>query len=402
MFLSELFHPHGSGAELATRLYAELLSNADVSVNVVTNRFAGESAVTKNGSLTIHRLPMFKNGDTIKYSVLTRFDVLFSSFLREMIKKADVVYVPRFWFSAILLAKAQRKPVISHLHDYIPVCSLSNVYNETKAENCTRQTPFCSPECIYSFEKAHERNLKQTITSIVLNTSIGRYIPKLVKLADAVVCVSKKQMEIVGEKDQSLRDKMNVIYNPFPDFSDIDLTCNDFGYFGGSDVLKGFRILAKALMRLKGRSAKPIHVHATKFKGYENSYVNELKDLGLVLHGKLEDAEFERVYRSVSCVLVPSLWHEPLPYVVTEALVRRRFVIASRVGGISEQVDGCKGAILLSPGDYEGLSNSLEYVSSLSKDEILNFGSQNRETFLRRFNNDSSIKTFIKLCEKIL
>ena len=123
LFLSELFYPYGGGAELATYLYAKLLNKAEFKVVVVTNRFAGESEVLKNGNLTVYRLPLFKKGGSVKYSVLKRFDVLLSSFMRKMVKWADAVYIPRFWYSAIPLAKAYGKPVITHLHDYIPIMS---------------------------------------------------------------------------------------------------------------------------------------------------------------------------------------------------------------------------------------------------------------------------------------
>jgi hypothetical protein len=46
LFLSELFYPHG-GAELATYLYAKLLSEAGFNAVVITNRFTGESDVSK-------------------------------------------------------------------------------------------------------------------------------------------------------------------------------------------------------------------------------------------------------------------------------------------------------------------------------------------------------------------
>lgn len=35
LFLSELFYPHGSGAELATYLYADLLSKSDFNFRVI-------------------------------------------------------------------------------------------------------------------------------------------------------------------------------------------------------------------------------------------------------------------------------------------------------------------------------------------------------------------------------
>jgi len=43
--------------------------------------------------------------------------VLFSSFLREVIRWADLAYVPRFWYSAIPFARAYGKPVVTHLRE---------------------------------------------------------------------------------------------------------------------------------------------------------------------------------------------------------------------------------------------------------------------------------------------
>jgi len=92
LFLSELFYPHGGGAELATFLYAKLLSEAGFNIAVVTNRFVAESEVSKNENLIIYRLNLVKDNGIGKYSILQRFDVLFSSFMRKMVKWADVVY----------------------------------------------------------------------------------------------------------------------------------------------------------------------------------------------------------------------------------------------------------------------------------------------------------------------
>ena len=70
LFLSELFFPHGGGAEFATYLYAKLLSEATYNVIVITNRFHGESDVSKSGNLTIYRLPLLSNVKSVKFSIL--------------------------------------------------------------------------------------------------------------------------------------------------------------------------------------------------------------------------------------------------------------------------------------------------------------------------------------------
>lgn len=150
LFLSELFYPHGGGAELATYLYANLLSVAGFNVVVVTNRFASESPFSKNGNLMIYRLPLFKEDRNTKYSILKRFDVLFSSFMRKIMKWADAIYIARFWYSAMPLAKAYRKPVITHLHDYVPICPLSNSYDVSKDVVCDHNGLLCPPRCFFS------------------------------------------------------------------------------------------------------------------------------------------------------------------------------------------------------------------------------------------------------------
>jgi glycosyltransferase involved in cell wall biosynthesis len=402
LFLSELLYPHGGGAEYATFLYAKLLSQAGFDIIVVTNRFSGESEVSREGTLTICRLPLLGKSESVKYAILKRFDVLFSGFMTKMMKWADVVYVPRFWFSAIPLAKALRKPTVTHLHDYIPICSLAILYDETKAKTCDRRGIICSPKCIYAYEKSHDRNFQETLTSVILNSSVGRYLPKFIDISDAIICVSKSQKRIIAEKEPSLREKLHIIYNPLPKLSIIEINGSDFGYFGGPDVLKGFRVLCQALSSLNHAGSRLMRIHSTKFYAPSEQVARALNGLGFLLYGKLDKSELDKVYENIRAVVVPSVWHEPWPYVVVEALVQGRFVIASRMGGIPEQVEGCKGAMLFDAGNYNKLADSMEFVAGLEREKIVDYGFQNRETFLKRFDNESSLKGFISVCEHVI
>ena len=59
--------------------------------------------------------------------------------------------------------------------------------------------------------------------------------------------------------------------------------------------------------------------------------------------------------RAARVVVVPSRWYENFPYAVLEAQAARRAVVASRIGGISEQIrDGVDGR-LVPPGDADAL-----------------------------------------------
>jgi glycosyltransferase involved in cell wall biosynthesis len=402
LVLSELFHPHGSGAELATFLYADLLSRTGCNVKVITNRFGDEPSSSKIGSLEIYRLPLLGEAIDTKYSVLRRSDVLITDSIRKMMRWSNIVYVPRFWFSAILAAKAFGKPVVVHVHDFIPVCPLATLHKKSEATGkCDCSSLHCSANCIYQFEKLRGRKVGETVASLALNFTVGRVLPKLVGLSDAVICVSRSQREIIGEKEPSLRRKLHVLYNPFLMGTDVGMDGKDFGYFGGRDSLKGFVLLCKALVHRRTSGSEQIHVHATKLLNSEPKFEAMLENLGFIPYSRLDPTQFKAVYRQIQTVLVPSIWGEPWPYVVVEALTQRRLLVASRIGGIPEQVEGCAGAFLFEPGDERQLLETIEMTKSFSKDQVNDFGMRNKEVFLRRFNNESSIRKFIRICEHL-
>ncbi|MEM4474689.1 MAG: hypothetical protein QXY75_06915, partial [Candidatus Bathyarchaeia archaeon] len=59
LILSELFYPHGSGAELATWLYVKMLAEEGFKITVVTSKFPNESSFeVLNERIRIYRLPI--------------------------------------------------------------------------------------------------------------------------------------------------------------------------------------------------------------------------------------------------------------------------------------------------------------------------------------------------------
>ena len=401
LFLSELFYPHGGGAELATHLYAKLLSEAGFNVIVVTNKFNGEPDISRSRNMVVYRLPLFKEVGNVKYSILRRGDVLLSSFMRKMMKWTNVVYVPRFWFSSILLAKAYRKPVVTHVHDYIPVCPLANLFDVSRNAVCDNAT--CSLKCVYSFERAGGRSLIGTLESVLLNPNFGRYFSRLIGLSDAVICVSEAQRQLIKKKHEGWVLKLHVVYNPLPEVSLSEMKANgeDFGYFGGPSYMKGFHVLFKAAVYFARHKREPPRIHATKFKGFGGRFCEVFSRFGIIPYGKLSTKDYGELYNKIGTVVVPSIWAEPLPYVVTEAMLRGKLVIASSVGGIPEQVAGCEGAFLFDAGDYEHLTEKMLYVRGLSKETVVNLGTKNRECTMRKFDNGKIATDFVNLLVKV-
>ncbi|MEM2506231.1 MAG: glycosyltransferase family 4 protein [Nitrososphaeria archaeon] len=401
LFLSELFYPHGGGAELATYLYAKLLAEAKVNVVVITNRFSGEPDYSDNEGFRVYRLPLFRRAENVKYAILKRSGILFSSFLRKLIRWADVVYVPRFWFSAIPVTKAMGKPVITHLHDYIAVCPLAVLY-DSKADGVCEKNGNCSAKCIYAYETCRRKGFVRAFGSTFLNLTLWPILRQFIEQSDALICVSKTQRKLIAKYAPQLKSKIKVIYNPLPNLPLTPLHGNDFGYFGGASYLKGFHILLGALEYRKIKGYENVTVHATKFNKNDKKLSDIAYTAGMILYGKLGRVEMEKIYQKIKAVIVPSICIETFNYVVAEALLKGRIVIASNIGGILELVEGSPGIFLFDAGDTVQLAEKIQFVNCLDVDEALKLGMLNRKTFTEKFRDEMSIGNFLSLCENIM
>jgi len=127
----------------------------------------------------------------------------------------------------------------------------------------------------------------------------------------------------------------------------------------------------------------------------------EKKDPRVEYYGWIKGSELENVYRSTYAVIIPSIVAEPAPYVVNEALLRGRIIIASDIGGIPEQVEGFEGCYLFSPGDSSQLVSIIRDTLSISIDEAREIGYRNREKLLNKGQNDKMLETFEALAKRI-
>jgi len=121
------------------------------------------------------------------------------------------------------------------------------------------------------------------------------------------------------------------------------------------------------------------------FLKVKKDFALSLNSFGLALYGKVEKQKYnfdlqENKFSNFSIVLP-----EPWGYVVTEAFLSGRLVIASDVCGIPEQVKNCKGVLLIEPGNAEKLKESIVTVHAFSRETILEIDCQNRETFKKFF-----------------
>jgi glycosyltransferase involved in cell wall biosynthesis len=392
LVFSELYHPHGGGAELATWLYSKLLANEGFKITVVTTRFPNEPPYELlNCGIEIFRVPMRIMSGT-RYYTLANTGILLGSFMNKLIKQSDVIYVPGGWYSVISIAKIHRKPVVVHMHNYSVVCPTSLMYDFTRHEaDSSSLRSFIIHEVV---EK--RRKTASVAASALMNELLGKYYNMLAAFADALIFVSRAQANLVLSKAPRLKEKSYVIYNPIPELPFIKAESKGIGYFGGRSFIKGFHVLMRALKYLEDdniatylamTSAKPQVVKAK---------------CGIIINflPKVNPAD---IMKKIAIVTIPSLCPEPSPYILIESILYGKLIVASNVGGIPEIVTGVHhGVRLVKAGDYGEIASTLNLFLTLELEEINEIALKNRQFILRRFKNEETVKLFVSVLEKIL
>jgi len=391
LVLSYTLWPYGSGGELATYLYATSLRVKGFRTTIIVHDL---NVLAKPYDFKVLYLPCIGFG---KYSLY-----IGRKLLEKFIKWADIVYFASTLWNFISLAKRIGKPVVVHIHSYDPVCSVGSLYNFVTASTCSPRDRSCS-RCTWLYERSHRRDFTRSAESMVLNSSIGQYFTKLLGYADALIFVSYAHRDLFTRHLRaalgSSTPRSYVIYNPIPGIGYSEPRETNVGYFGGLSPLKGYHILLKAWVKalVKCHDKK---LFMTKMGRLAGSAV--LQKMNVFAHGRLRLDEFERLWSRIGIVVVPSTWPEPAPYVVVEALLRGRLLIASNVGGIPELVTGAPGIKLVPPNDVEALADALDGALSMDLRDVVELGLKNREYALKKFNNERSVKELIKIFEKVL
>ena len=128
---------------------------------------------------------------------------------------------------------------------------------------------------------------------------------------------------------------------------------------GRLEHAKGFHILIKAIEIARKRG-----VPAFAFIAGEGTQQSELQklcdELGLQDCVKLLGfrSDVLDIVAAADVAVVPSIWADPFPYAVLEAMACSRPVVASRVGGIPEMVSE-HSAVLVESGNAGELANAL-------------------------------------------
>lgn len=105
--------------------------------------------------------------------------------------------------------------------------------------------------------------------------------------------------------------------------------------------------------------------------------------------------------RESSCLVVPSEWYENAPMTVLEGMAFAKPVVASRIGGIPEQVVHGETGILFTPGNVEELTHALNTMMANS-DMRKHMGMAGRARLEQEFTLEAHNQKLLSLYESLL
>jgi glycosyltransferase involved in cell wall biosynthesis len=398
LVVSELFWPEGGGAELATYLILDILAKHNFGITVVT----GTKNPAKLRGARYCVAPYLRGSNRIVKWVKMEMLGLDKSF-KEMLNNHDILYIPLAAYPLIPLVKRNGLKVVVHLHNYAPIrYSSIKYYLEPEAIDTIKE---------FRYAIFHEFHIQKSILRTLLCPLSYTLYPqsrKWVSQADKVICVSKRQAEIIANQAPELRDKIEVVYNPLPPEminaeprKELDDTPT-FLYVGGDSYVKGFHILLKAIKELGRQGIKARFILTNKYSRKSikilNTLNNKYEKLRIELVGRVGYHELLKLHERAWALIFPSIWEEPLPYAVVEAMALGTIPIASKVGGIPELLDDTMlESFMFTPQNSSELIKIIKKLSTFDSNEVLSLSHKLRSITLKKFDTNNIGRKIVQI-----
>ncbi len=267
-------------------------------------------------------------------------------------ERPDVVHGHDWLVHSYLpLRRRGASPVLLSLHDHSLVCATRRLFR--RGAPCAGPGPLKCLDCA-----AHEHGLLRGAGLVAFNTAGSRALRKTV---DMFLPVS----ETVARTSR-LELSPRVPFRVIPNFVTTDLVrraanaISDVGlpedfllYVGDATPDKGIDVLLDAHSQL--RQPPPLVVLGRPYSAGLNAQRSDVRVIGPQPH----DVALQAIHRS-TVTIVPSLVPETFGMVALEAMALGRPVVASQIGGLAELLRHEQTAVLVRPGDVQGLRRALQ------------------------------------------
>ncbi len=383
LIVNEYFPPAVvGGAELSTAEQAAALVEAGHEVTVVTLDYGRGGEPTHRGARVVRipfpkrlsrRLPVkpiwFQNPLFYLYfaSRLTRV-------AREM--RPHLIHAQNSFvlLGASRAARALGIPLVATVRDTMHVCSVGAICLHEREMPPSRCPVSQYRVCFAEFQSKYSPGLsafghiKARVRHEVeiLDTKLRQ---EALRRADRVITVSRSLAAILHASGVVPVEPL-AVYNlvsrdaaPAPSPSNrveygIPAGAPLILYAGKQSFGKGTDVLLAAVRQLH-RARSDVHV---VLAGRTNPVIHVPSDPRIHTTGPLPHERVLALHQEADVVVLPSVWQEPFPRVLLEAMAAGRAVVATRVGGIPELVEEDVSGVLVARNDPVALSEALGQV----------------------------------------
>lgn len=301
---------------------------------------------------TASRLPVLYS-DPSRPHALPLPDPAVSRAIRNELRhgRFDVIHAHNWIVNSALGPAADAGvPVILTLHDYSHICPTKRLMEHGRA-----QCPGPAPKHCLSCAGAHYGAVNGAVTLAANAWSARRRATRIADAAAVSNAVAKAVAVQSGSWLHSARLEARVIPNFIPDeiiVDEIPPTAPDgpLLFVGDLSPDKGVQTLLDAYAQLGAPPELVLAGRSTETWQFPP---------GARWAGPLPHAEVVALFRSARAVIVPSVWADPCPTVVLEAMAAGRPVVAAASGGILDMVVHGRTGLLFPPGDVTALAQSL-------------------------------------------
>ncbi|MFX0126352.1 MAG: glycosyltransferase family 4 protein [Candidatus Hodarchaeota archaeon] len=290
-------------------------------------------------------------------------------------------------------------PVVQTLHDYKLICPNTSFYNgQNICEDCKGKNyiNIVRNRC----KKGSLAASVMTYLECKINDYLGYY-----QYIDRSISPSRFLRDKFIEYGYE-PDKLTVV----PNFIEVDTFLPHYHhedyilFIGRLEKEKGLSTLIKAFTR----ATETVNSLRLKIAG-TGSIEEELKGLiarmrlsKVELLGFKQGKELENLTKNAKAIVIPSEWYENYPFSCLEAMGYGKPIIASRIGGIPEQVEDGVTGFLFEPYNDEQLAKSIKVLYGLTKNRIAEMGQMARKKVERINNPQTYQKAILNIYEALL
>ncbi|KQW66575.1 glycosyl transferase [Ensifer sp. NM-2] len=239
--------------------------------------------------------------------------------------------------------------ILLTLHEFVPIChNHGQMVKRPTGQLCEQASPTACNSCFPDIPASRFLRREALVRTMLLD------------MVDAFVAPSAFLAKRYAEWGVD-RQRIHVIENgimgeeatPARELARSDARRNRFAFFGQMTPFKGVDVLIDAIGRVPdeiwGDDAY-LMIFGANLERQPAEFQARMKKLieragrRVRFYGSYQNADLPKLMRSVDWVIFPSIWWENSPVVIQEALLHRRPIICSDIGGMAEKVrDGADG-----------------------------------------------------------